>query len=110
MAAPSNRRLQTALALAGVSVFPCKENKAPATRRGFKDASCDPEVIKGWFANPSLLIGVPTGKTNDLFVVDVDPNGLEWLEANQEDLDPLASTAPGEVNTCFTGIHQMELA
>ena len=85
-----NRTLQTALALAqaGISVFPCKENKAPATRRGFKDASCDPEVIKGWFAKPGRLIGVPTGKTNDLFVVDVDPNGLGWFEENQEDLDP----------------------
>ena len=90
MTVPANRKLQTALALAqaGVSVFPCKENKAPATRRGFKDASCDPEVIKAWFSKPGLLIGVPTGKTNDLFVVDVDPNGLGWLEENQEDLDP----------------------
>ena len=89
MAAPSNRTLQTALALAkaGISVFPCKENKAPATRRGFKDASCDPEVIKGWFAKPGRLIGIPTGKTNDLFVVDVDPNGLEWLNENQAELD-----------------------
>ncbi len=89
MTVPANRTLQTALALAqaGISVFPCKENKAPATRRGFKDASCDPEVIKGWFAKPGRLIGVPTGKTNDLFVVDVDPNGLEWLNENQAELD-----------------------
>lgn len=85
-----NRTLQTARALAqaGISVFPCNKNKTPATQHGFKDASLDPEVIENWFSKPGLLIGVPTGRANDLFVVDVDPNGLGWLEENQRGLAP----------------------
>ena len=46
------------------------------------------EVVKGWFAKLSLLIGVPYRENDDFVRCWVDQNGLEWLEANQEDLDP----------------------
>jgi hypothetical protein len=57
--------------------FPCKEDKAPLSRRGFKDA------IKGVWWPRSPLVGVPTGRRNDFDVLDVDGRpGREWLARN----------------------------
>lgn len=33
-----------------VLVFPCRQDKSPATKHGFKDASSDPAVIRKMFA------------------------------------------------------------
>ncbi|MFZ2480171.1 MAG: bifunctional DNA primase/polymerase, partial [Propioniciclava sp.] len=39
------------LAAAGVPVFPCVvEGKRPLTRRGFLDASSDPEQVAAWWS------------------------------------------------------------
>lgn len=88
---PSNAQhtVHTALELAqrGFSVFPCYLDKRPATQRGFKDASTKLDLIKSWFGGEDRLIGVPTGQGNNLFVVDIDPDGLEWGSANAERLD-----------------------
>ena len=57
----------------GLPVFPCLPTKAPYTPHGFKDASSDPDVIAGWWDQwPNALIGLPTGITSGLVVVDVD--------------------------------------
>jgi hypothetical protein len=79
---------QTALDLAerGISVFPCHQNKAPATKNGFYDATTDKAQIRKWFSNPAFLVGVPTGPENGLFLLDVDPAGMDWLVANTENL------------------------
>lgn len=75
---------QTALDLAecGISVFPCHQNKAPATKNGFYDATTDKAQIRKWFSNPAFLVGVPTGPENGLFLLDVDPAGMDWPVAN----------------------------
>lgn len=80
--------LDHALELAGrgIAVFPCHPNKTPATPRGFKDASCNLALIESWFSEKSYLIGVPTGSDNNLFVVDIDPEGKEWAAENAERL------------------------
>ncbi len=61
----SNPLLDAALELATedkVPVFPCKPDKRPLTRNGFKDATCDVNQIKSWWQQyPDALIGVPTG-------------------------------------------------
>jgi hypothetical protein len=52
------------------------------TPRGYKDASSDAYVIKVlWRRHPGPLIGVPTGESSDLAVIDIDPRhgGHEWL-------------------------------
>jgi hypothetical protein len=51
------------LASKGLPVFPCrKENKAPYTDHGFKEASTDPATIAEWWTRwPDALIGVPAG-------------------------------------------------
>lgn len=80
--------LQAALQLAeelGYPVFPCGENKAPLTEHGFKDASANREQIVAWWEKyPDALIGVPTGTVTNLFVIDVDPDGMPWLEQHRE--------------------------
>lgn len=65
------------LAAAGVPVFPCVvEGKRPLTRRGFLDASSDPEQIAAWWSRtPNANIGIPTGAASGVVVVDVDVHG-----------------------------------
>ncbi len=49
----SNILLDAALELATtdrVPVFPCRPDKSPYTRNGFKDASCDVEQIRAWWS------------------------------------------------------------
>lgn len=65
--------LQDALALAeaGYLVFPCGQDKRPRTRRGFKDATDDPQTIRGWSMswNGALIgLSLPAGT----MVIDVD--------------------------------------
>ena len=57
-----------------LEVFPCISNeKRPLTAHGFKDASLDKQVISDWWGkHPRANIGLPTGKVNNLVVVDVD--------------------------------------
>ena len=65
------------LAAAGVPVFPCVvEGKRPLTRRGFLDASSDPEQVAAWWSRtPDANIGIPTGAPSGVVVVDVDVHG-----------------------------------
>ena len=64
---------------ADCKVFPCVPNgKEPATKEGWHIASNDPAQIAQWKAiNPDFNWAVATGPSG-LFVIDVDPNGLEW--------------------------------
>jgi Bifunctional DNA primase/polymerase, N-terminal len=59
------------LAHKGIPVFPCDNNKRPFTAQGFKDASCDGELVHRWWSRwPDALIGVPTGAR--FVALDVD--------------------------------------
>lgn len=74
----------------GLPVFPCKADKKPVGHlvpHGLNDASADPAVIRRWFADPAaVMIGMPTGKSAGVIVVDVDvkdgAQGGAWLSAN----------------------------
>lgn len=102
---------EAALALAGlgIPVFPCvghprsKKRKRPLTRRGFHDATTDPETIKAWWAEyPNALIGVPTGKASGIVVLDLDrKNGKDGF-ADVPDWDTLS---PVLVSTTSGGAH-----
>ena len=74
---PSLAFAARSLAAAGVPVFPCVvEGKRPLTRRGFLDASSDPEQVAAWWSRtPNANIGIPTGAASGVVVVDVDVHG-----------------------------------
>ncbi len=74
---PSLALAARSLAAAGVPVFPCVvEGKRPLTRRGFLDASSDPEQVAAWWSRtPDANIGIPTGAASGVVVVDVDVHG-----------------------------------
>jgi hypothetical protein len=60
-------------ARAGFPVFPCGPDKKPLTPHGFKDATADLDAVAAyWQAYPRALVGLPTGDTSGLFVVDLD--------------------------------------
>jgi hypothetical protein len=79
-----NRELKAALAYAakGYHVFPCWQgSKKPATRHGYKDASCDPDVVKKLFDRSNLNVAIATGASR-LVVIDVDGEvGVRSMEA-----------------------------
>lgn len=70
-------------------VFPCKRDKTPLVKGGFKAAVRDYQSARSLFANPdAALIGVPTGTASGFVVIDVDrhsdgADGSIWLRANQ---------------------------
>lgn len=50
------------------------KGKHPRTENGLKDASCDTVVIKRWWMRwPDANIGVATGSTSGVSVLDIDP-------------------------------------
>ncbi len=80
--------LQAALdyAARGIPVFPCAPSgqnaKRPLVKNGFKDATTDAGQIRAWWAKwPDAMIGMPTGQTSGMWVLDID-----------------AAKAPGEEN------------
>ena len=79
--------LTKALALAewGLPVHPCAASKRPTSPHGFQDATRDPAAVcRLWRDHPGPLIGVPTGKSTGLFVLDIDiakhEAAAQWLE------------------------------
>ena len=80
-----NELLENALIYAekaGWEIFPCKLDKSPYTKNGFKEATTDPEQIKKWWAKwPEASIGCATGPASKIFVLDIDlPFGPKSLE------------------------------
>src|SRR5215217_8277031 len=72
---PNDQLLKAAIYYAsrGILVFPCKPDKKPHTRRGFKDATTDANKVSTWWKRwPDANIGIPTGKVSGLLVLDVD--------------------------------------
>jgi hypothetical protein len=68
----------------GIPVFPClARDKRPRTEHGFKDATTARKQIERWWTEkPDANIGVPTGTTSGLLVIDIDPRnrGDESME------------------------------
>jgi hypothetical protein len=97
----SNHELAIYLATKmALPVFPCREidhqytdrktgkirtlkAKAPYTRNGFKDASCDPgQIDMLWARNPNAVPGVPMGLVSNLVAVDIDQGNGKNGEAS----------------------------
>ena len=61
-------------------IFPCKLNKSPLTPNGFYNAVAGADY-SGW-----PRVGVATGAVSGIDAIDIDPDGLAWLEANRHRL------------------------
>lgn len=72
-----NDLLQAALSYAARSwpVLPLRpRGKEPLTAHGFKDATTDPATIRSWWQRwPDANIGLATGRSSGVVVLDVDP-------------------------------------
>ncbi len=101
----------------GWPVFPVRENKAPATPHGFKDAETDPERVAAlWQLYPAPLIGVPTGERSGLDVLDIDVKhsaARAWLQIAQAKMPAtrIYQTRSGGFHIYFRhapGVHNTE--
>jgi hypothetical protein len=83
-----------ALASKGMCVFPCNErSKEPALSGGFKRATTDPNVIRGWWRACNFNIGLATGPDSGVWVLDVDgEEGEATLRALETQHGALPST------------------
>lgn len=73
----------------GWPIFEAKENKTPATKRGFKDARVDSDQVLRWKDN--AMAAHATGRTGGTVVIDIDVdpdkelNAIEWLTQKERD-------------------------
>ena len=108
-----------AYAARGWPVFPCRaeadpcpdpqrcECKAPLTRNGFKDATTDAAVIRGWWgrwpaANVAIASGAPAV---DVLDVDVATAGSGWPAFNRLKRAGLLTGARALIRTPRGGLH-----
>jgi hypothetical protein len=88
-------RMALKLAARGLAVFPCAPSaKTPACVHGGKDATTDVIAIQAWWRDcPDYNIGIATGATSNIFVVDVDGGPAETaLRKLEESLGVLPAT------------------
>ena len=63
----------------GVPVFPCRQDKSPLTRHGFKDASSDPAVIRELFADADCMpVAVAKQHINAVWNAEQKRRGPRW--------------------------------
>ena len=75
--------------------------KHPRTPHGVKDATTDRKTIKGWWNQwPDANIGIATGGSSDIFIVDVDGDAgkasLEQLQAKHGRLPKTVTVKTGK--------------
>ncbi len=105
----SLREAATRYAAVGIPVFPCVPGaKHPITRRGFHDATTSACAVDEWWRRyPRANIGIPTGVTSGLSVVDVDVHGgatgFPAFEGARD--DGVATTWSWLVRTPSGGVH-----
>jgi putative DNA primase/helicase len=85
----------------------CKHaGKHPRTRNGVKDATTDRTIIKAWWRRwPDANIGIATGPTSGIFVLDVDGNAgkasLAELQAEHGRLPKTVTVKTGKGRHLF---------
>jgi hypothetical protein len=86
-------------AAAGLAVFPLDpRTKKPATKRGFYDATTNPETIHRFWRLTNRNIGIATGAMSGIWILDIDPGGeghLHRLEAEHGKLPPTRNVITG---------------
>ena len=66
--------LESALAFAraGFPVFPCGHDKRPLVKWTEAATTDDATICRWWRKWPDAMIGLPTGSTSGLYVIDLD--------------------------------------
>ena len=79
----------------GFACFPCLADKRPATHNGFHSAVSEPEKLEHlWRLHPAPLIGVATGQSSGVDVLDIDakhPEARRWWLEHRVALPPTRS-------------------
>ena len=105
----ANLAVAFAYARTGIPVFPCDARKRPLTPRGHHDATSDLDTIRRWSTRwPDALVGIPTGPSSGLWVVDVDGEaGRRSLNALMArlDVETIADLTPCVSRTPSGGLH-----
>lgn len=109
---PHETPLEAAEAYASIGwqVFPVKENSAPYTTNGFKDATDDIDQIRAWWRRwPHAGVAIATGQASGVWVLDIDvkdgkegPDTLRAMRAAHDDDNPAPTVT---VVTQSGGIH-----
>lgn len=88
----------------GWAVFPLN-GKVPATARGFKDASTDPEKIREWFGDGARNVGVAIPDGHFVLDVDIRSGGMDTFNRIKGDLPTTltARTGTGGGHLWFRG-------
>ena len=73
-----------------VPVFPCKPDKSPKIKNGFKGATKDWATVRKWFQSEDDMIGVPMGNVTCLDIDAKNQPGL--VEAFEKSLDDAGLT------------------
>jgi hypothetical protein len=71
------------LAHQGIPIFPCNAQKQPCTKKGYLDATSDPDIARRMFLSyrNAALISMVTGAKTGIVVIDIDPVGLRWFRS-----------------------------
>src|SRR5262245_7422482 len=86
------------IAASGYPVHPVNLDKTPLTKNGFKDATTnEAQITEWWNKHPLAMIGIPTGRKTDLFVIDVDVKHGKDGRAALKALDIDLSQAPQSI-------------
>ncbi len=93
----------------GIPVFPCvPAGKQPLTPNGFHDATSSARVVHAWWQRtPDANIGLPTGLSTGVLVVDIDvhPGGSGFAAFERARSDGLADGWGWLVRTPSGGVH-----
>lgn len=108
-AKPTLARAALRYAALGIPVFPCIPGaKQPLTPNGFNDATTSIQTVQGWWQRtPEANIGLPTGATTGVLVVDIDvhPSGNGFAAFERARSERLADDWGWLVRTPSGGLH-----
>jgi hypothetical protein len=84
-----------------------RDSKLPATPRGFHDATTDSAtVVREWTADPHANVGIATGQSAGILVLDIDPGGDVTMHELRRKLGPLPTTLAAVTPRGFHGYFQ----
>ena len=84
--------LENALKLAnsGFVIFPCRPDKTPLIKAWPTKASAESEIISNWWQqHPSAMIGLPTGHSSGVLVIDLDIDKITGEPIGEKNLKAL---------------------